>query len=72
MAEPLLTAVEDQLAQWASSNRGSFVVLAFVEGEKSPKNAAKVVKKALKPAMGDLKKLVDTQKGTKLLLEKLQ
>jgi len=48
------------------------VVLAFVEGEKSPKNAAKVVKKALKPAMGDLKKLVDTQKGTKLLLEKLQ
>eukprot|EP00644_Phytophthora_capsici_P002297 jgi/Phyca11/507461/fgenesh2_kg.PHYCAscaffold_27_\ len=71
-AEPLLSAVEEQLPQWATSNRGSFVVLAFLEAEKSPKNAAKVVKKALKPVMGDLKKLVDSQKGTKLLLEKLQ
>ncbi|KAH7479052.1 hypothetical protein PRIC1_009392 [Phytophthora ramorum] len=72
LAEPLLSAVEGQLPQWASTNRGSFVVLAFLEAEKGPKNAAKVVKKALKPAMGDLKKLVDQQKGTKLLVEKLQ
>ncbi|KAG3035555.1 hypothetical protein JG687_00000096 [Phytophthora cactorum] len=72
LAEPLLTAVEEQLPQWATSNRGSFVVLAFLEAENAPKNAAKVVKKALKPVMGDLKKLADKQKGTKLLLEKLQ
>ncbi|ETK77859.1 hypothetical protein L915_15975 [Phytophthora nicotianae] len=72
LAEPLLTAVEEQLPQWATSNRGSFVVLAFLEAENAPKNAAKVVKKALKPVMGDLKKLTKTQKGTKLLLEKLQ
>ncbi|GMF15885.1 unnamed protein product [Phytophthora fragariaefolia] len=72
LAEPLLTAVEEQLPQWASTNRGSFVVLAFLEAENGPKNASKVVKKALKPVMGDLKKLADTQKGTKLLLEKLQ
>ncbi|KAG7401614.1 hypothetical protein PHYBOEH_000146 [Phytophthora boehmeriae] len=72
LAEPLLTAVEEQLPVWASTNRGSFVVLAFLEAENGSKNAAKVVKKALKPGMGDLKKLVDSQKGTKLLLEKLQ
>ncbi|EGZ28147.1 hypothetical protein PHYSODRAFT_554415 [Phytophthora sojae] len=72
MAEPLLTAVEEKLPEWASTNRGSFVVLSFVETEKGPKNASKIVKKALKPVMGDLKKHADKQKGTKLLLEKLQ
>ncbi|KAI9988739.1 hypothetical protein PInf_022274 [Phytophthora infestans] len=72
LAEPLLTAVEEQFPQWATSNRGSFVVLAFLEAENVPKNATKVVKNALKPVMGDLNKLADKQKGTKLLLEKLQ
>ncbi|CAI5743900.1 unnamed protein product [Peronospora destructor] len=72
MAGPLLTAVEEQLPRWATSNRGSFVVLAFLEAEHAPKNALEVVRKALKSTMGDLKKLVDTQQGTKLLLEKLQ
>ncbi|CAH0477392.1 unnamed protein product [Peronospora belbahrii] len=72
MARSLLTAVEEQLPQWATSNRGSFVVLAFLEAQHAPKNAVEVVKKALKSSMGDLKKLVDTQQGTKLLLEKLQ
>ncbi|CAH0489293.1 unnamed protein product [Peronospora farinosa] len=72
MAGPLLTAVEKQLPHWATSNRGSFVVLAFLEAEHAPKNALKVVQNALKSTMGDLKKLVDTQQGTKLLLEKLQ
>ncbi|RQM18292.1 hypothetical protein DD237_000087 [Peronospora effusa] len=72
MAGPLLTAVEEQLPHWATSNRGSFVVLAFLEAEHAPKNALKVVQNTLKSTMGDLKKLVDTQQGTKLLLEKLQ
>ncbi|CAI5725736.1 unnamed protein product [Peronospora effusa] len=72
MAGPLLTAVEKQLPHWATSNRGSFVVLAFLEAEHAPKNALKVVQNTLKSTMGDLKKLVDTQQGTKLLLEKLQ
>ncbi|RLN60948.1 hypothetical protein BBJ28_00002660 [Nothophytophthora sp. Chile5] len=72
MAEPLVTAVQDELPTWASSNRGSFVVLAFLEAEIGVENASKIVKKALKPTMGDLEKLVEAQKGTKLLLEKLQ
>ncbi|EEY65784.1 uncharacterized protein PITG_03308 [Phytophthora infestans T30-4] len=72
LAEPLLAAVEEQFPQWATSNRGSFVVLAFLEAENVPKNATKVVKNALKPVMGELNKLADKQKGTKLLLEKLQ
>ncbi|CEG38586.1 peptidase [Plasmopara halstedii] len=72
LAEPLLVAVEKQLSQWAISNRGSFVVLAFLEAENSPQNTMEVVKRALKPVMKDLRKLVDTQKGTMLLLEKLQ
>uniref|UniRef100_A0AAV1T370 PUM-HD domain-containing protein n=1 Tax=Peronospora matthiolae TaxID=2874970 RepID=A0AAV1T370_9STRA len=71
MTEPLLTAVAKQLSNWATSNRGSFVVLAFLEAERAPKNVTDVVKKALEPAMSELKKLADTQKGTELLLEKL-
>ncbi|KAG2530750.1 hypothetical protein JM16_001459 [Phytophthora kernoviae] len=61
LAEPLLTAIEEQLPVWASTNRGSFVVLAFLEAENGSKNAAKVVKKALKPGMGDLKKLLPVE-----------
>ncbi|CAI5711936.1 unnamed protein product [Hyaloperonospora brassicae] len=72
VAEPLLTAAKDQLSKWAVSNRGSFVVLAFLETKHAPANAAAVVKKALKPTMKDLTKLADAQQGTKLLLEKLE
>lgn len=72
LATPLLTAVETQLSQWATSNRGSFVVLAFLEADSAPQNAMVVVKKALEPVMEDLAKFADTQKGTKLLFEKLQ
>ncbi|KAJ0396191.1 hypothetical protein ATCC90586_004401 [Pythium insidiosum] len=71
-AAPLLSAVESQLAGWAATNRGSFVVLAFLEAEHGSKNAAKVVAKALKSEKAKLAKLTATQTGTKLLLEKLQ
>ncbi|KAI9914165.1 hypothetical protein PsorP6_005652 [Peronosclerospora sorghi] len=72
MAEPLLAAVEHQLPRWATSNRGSFVVLSFLEAEHAPPKAHEVVKKALAPVMQDLTQLVETQKGTSLLVEKLQ
>lgn len=71
-AVPLLAAVKDSLATWATSNRGSFVVLAFLESEHGAKEAATVVSKALKPSLASLKKLTDAQTGTKLLLEKLK
>lgn len=71
VAVPLLDAVKDQLSVWATSNRGSFVVLAFLESEHGAANAKTVVAKALKSELGSLKKLAATQKGTKLLLEKL-
>lgn len=71
-AVPLLDAAADSLATWATSNRGSFVVLAFLEADHGAANAAKVVAKALKTSLPSLKKLVETQTGTKLLLEKLK
>ncbi|TYZ64929.1 hypothetical protein PybrP1_001152 [[Pythium] brassicae (nom. inval.)] len=71
-AVPLLAAAKDSLATWATSNRGSFVVLAFLESEHGAKEAAKVVAKALKPSLAALKTLTATQTGTKLLLEKLK
>lgn len=71
-AVPLLAAVKGSVATWAQSNRGSFVVLAFLEAEHGAKEAAKVVAKALKPSLASLKKLTEAQTGTKLLLEKLK
>jgi pumilio homology domain family member 6 len=71
-AVPVLDAVQDKLGDWAKSNRGSFVVLGFLESAHGASNAAAVVSKALKTQRPALKKLADSQKGTKLLLEKLQ
>lgn len=68
----LLDAVKDSLPMWSESNRGSFVVLAFLESEHGAKEASKVVSKALKPSLSSLKKLTESQTGTKLLLEKLK
>lgn len=70
-AAPLLAAATDNLSSWAQSNRGSFVVLAFVESEHSGKDAKSVVAKALKANKKELTKLAKTQKGTQLLVEKL-
>ncbi|DBA01296.1 TPA: hypothetical protein N0F65_001801 [Lagenidium giganteum] len=71
VAEPLLEAVQDNMAEWTKVNRSAFVVLAFLEAEHGSKNAKTVVKKALKADMSDLKKLTETQAGTKLVLDKL-
>jgi pumilio family protein 6 len=70
-AAPLLEAANDSLGEWARTNRGSFVVLAFLESEHSAEKAKKAVPSALKSVKKELQKLADSQKGTKLLLEKL-
>ncbi|TMW60567.1 hypothetical protein Poli38472_000609 [Pythium oligandrum] len=71
-AVPLLEAVKSHLAEWCKTNRGSFVVLAFLEADHGAANANKVVSKALKSEKSKLSKLTATQTGTKLLLEKLK
>jgi hypothetical protein len=65
--------IQNQLASWAkSSNRGSFVVLAFIESEHGDtKKALKIVSNALTSCKNELKKKCTEQTGTKLLIEKL-
>lgn len=70
-ADPLLDAVVDRLASWAKTNRGSFVVLAFLEAQHGDAKASKTIAKELKSHKAALGKLAATQPGTKLLLAKL-
>ncbi|OQR85189.1 hypothetical protein THRCLA_10755 [Thraustotheca clavata] len=61
---------DDVIFQWAQSNRGAFVLVAFLKNESFGRDAKKKLVGALKGKK--LSKDVKAQAGTKLLLQKLE